>query len=187
MTKSEKHLEGGGVRLRAPEPEDLEVMFRLENSTDVWEMSNTTGPYSRFQLRQYIEQTQNDLFADRQLRLMIENEVAQVTGIIDVCYFDPLHSRAEVGIMVDKAYRRQGMGEKALSLLEGHCFRYLGIHQLFAYIAVKNLPCRKLFAACGYKESAVLKDWMYAGGEGYVDVLIVQKINEIQLSAGYCG
>lgn len=54
-------------------PEDLEVMFRFENATDVWEMSNTTGPYSRFQLKQYIEQTQNDLFADRQLRLMIEN------------------------------------------------------------------------------------------------------------------
>ena len=46
----------------------MEVMFRFENATDVWEMSNTTGPYSRFQLKQYIEQTQNDLFADRQLR-----------------------------------------------------------------------------------------------------------------------
>ena len=67
---SDRHFQGNGIRLRAPEPEDLEVMFRFENATDVWEMSNTTGPYSRFQLKQYIEQTQNDLFADRQLRLM---------------------------------------------------------------------------------------------------------------------
>lgn len=177
MIREEGCLEKEGIKLRAPEPEDLEVMFKFENSTEVWEMSNTTGPYSRFQLKQYIEQSQNDLFADRQLRLMIENEAGQVVGIMDVCYYDPLHNRAEVGIMVDKVYRRQGIGIKALSLLEKHCFHYLGIHQLFAYIAVGNLPCRRLFAACGYKESAVLKDWMHTWGGSYADVLIVQKIN----------
>lgn len=110
---SDRHFQGNGIRLRAPEPEDLEVMFRFENATDVWEMSNTTGPYSRFQLKQYIEQTQNDLFADRQLRLMIENGNRQVVGMVDVCSFDPLHNRAEVGIMVDKSCRRQGIGRNA--------------------------------------------------------------------------
>lgn len=174
---SDRHLQGNGIRLRAPEPEDLEVMFRFENSTDVWEVSNTTGPYSRFQLKQYISQTRNDLFADRQLRLMIEDDgTRRVVGIIDICSFDPLHNRAEVGIMVDREYRGRGIGAAALALLEEHCFGYLGIHQLFAYIAVENLPCRKLFAGCGYKESAVLKDWMHTFGGGYTDVLVVQKI-----------
>ena len=111
-------------------------------------------------MKQYIEQTQNDLFADRQLRLMIENGNRQV-----------------VGIMVDKSCRRQGIGRNALALLEEHCFRYLGIHQLFAYIAVENLPSRRLFAACGYKESAVLKEWAHTFGGGYTDVLVVQKLN----------
>ena len=134
---SDRHFQGNGIRLRAPEPEDLEVMFRFENATDVWEMSNTTGPYSRFQLKQYIEQTQNDLFADRQLRLMIENGNRQVVGIVDLCSFDPLHNRA----------------------------------------AVENLPSRRLFAACGYKESAVLKEWAHTFGGGYTDVLVVQKLN----------
>ena len=157
---SDRHFQGNGIRLRAPEPEDLEVMFRFENATDVWEMSNTTGPYSRFQLKQYIEQTQNDLFADRQLRLMIENGNRQVVGMVD-----------------DKSCRRQGIGRNALALLEEHCFRYLGIHQLFAYIAVENLPSRRLFAACGYKESAVLKEWAHTFGGGYTDVLVVQKLN----------
>lgn len=78
---SDRHFQGNGIRLRAPEPEDLEVMFRFENATDVWEMSNTTGPYSRFQLKQYIEQTQNDLFADRQLRLMIETGTGRWWGL----------------------------------------------------------------------------------------------------------
>ena len=173
---SDRHFQGNGIRLRAPEPEDLEVMFRFENATDVWEMSNTTGPYSRFQLKQYIEQTQNDCLPtpvtpdDRKRN-------RQVVGMVDVCSFDPLHNRAEVGIMVDKSCRRQGIGRNALALLEEHCFRYLGIHQLFAYIAVENLPSRRLFAACGYKESAVLKEWAHTFGGGYTDVLVVQKLN----------
>lgn len=170
-------LQRDGYMLRAPEPEDLEVMFCFENTSDLWEISNTTGPYSRFHLKQYIEETQNDLFVDRQLRLMVEKEGC-VIGIVDICNFDPLHSRAEVGIVIDKDYREKGIGSIALSLLEEHCFRYLGIHQLFAYIDFTNTPCRKLFKACGYQECGLLKDWMHAS-DGYRNVLLVQKINSI--------
>lgn len=170
-------LQRDGYVLRAPEPEDLECMFRFENTSDLWEISNTTGPYSRFQLKQYIEQTQNDLFVDRQLRLMIDKE-GVVKGIVDICNFDPLHSRAEVGIVIDKDYREKGIASIALSLLEEHCFHYLGIHQLFAYIDIANTPCRKLFKVCGYRECGLLKDWMHRSG-GYRDVLLVQKINKI--------
>ena len=31
---SDRHFQGNGIRLRAPEPEDLEVMFRFENATE---------------------------------------------------------------------------------------------------------------------------------------------------------
>ena len=144
-------------------------MFRFENIVDLWDISNTTGPYSRFHLKQYIEQTQNDLFTDRQLRLMIENSDRQVVGIVDICNFDPLHSRAEVGIVIDEAQRRKGIGRQALSLLESHCFHYLGIHQLFAYVDTANKPCRKLFTTCGYQECALLKDWMHTG-KGYREI-----------------
>ena len=168
--------EENGIKLRAPEPEDLDCMFRFENIVDLWDISNTTGPYSRFHLKQYIEQTQNDLFTDRQLRLMIENSDRQVVGIVDICNFDPLHSRAEVGIVIDEAQRRKGIGRQALFLLESHCFHYLGIHQLFAYVDTANKPCRKLFTTCGYQECALLKDWMHTG-KSYRDVIMLQKIN----------
>ena len=163
---SDRHFQGNGIRLRAPEPEDLEVMFRFENATDVWEMSNTTGPYSRFQLKQYIEQTQNDLFADRQLRLMIENGNRQVVGMVDVCSFDPLHNRAEVGIMVDKSCRRQGIGRNALALLEDTVSVIWEFISCLPISLWKTVPSRRLFAACGYKESAVLKEWAHTFGGG---------------------
>ena len=169
-------LQRNGCKLRAPEPEDLACMMQFENTTTLWELSNTTGPYSRFYLKQYIETNQNNLYEDKQLRLMIENPDKQVVGIIDLGNFDPFHHRAEVGIVIAASYQGQGIGELALSLLKEHSFDFLGIHQLYAYIDVTNEPCRKLFKKCGFEECAYLKDWMRTG-KTYRDVVMVQCIN----------
>lgn len=169
-------LQRNGYRLRAPEPEDLDCMMQFENTPALWEVSNTTGPYSRFQLKQYMETNQNNLYEDKQLRLMIENPDKQVVGIIDICNFDPFHNRAEVGIVIAPKHRAFGIGGLSLLLLIEHCFRYLGIRQLYAYIDADNEPCKKLFRKCGFEECAYLKEWMRTG-KHYRDVVMVQRIN----------
>lgn len=162
-------------RLRAPEPEDLEVMYRFENTPSLWEVSNATGPYSRFFLKRYIERNRNDLYTDRQLRLMVADEENRVAGIIDLFNFDPFHNRAEVGIVIAEECRNQGVGAWALNRLAEHCFELLGIHQLYAYIDMDNRASLRLFSACGFRECARLKDWMKRGDK-YKDVLLVQRI-----------
>lgn len=169
-------LQRNGYRLRAPEPEDLGCMMQFENMPALWEVSNTTGPYSRFQLKQYIETNQNNLYEDKQLRLMIENPDRKVVGIIDVCNFDPFHNRAEVGIVIAGSFQGKGVGELALRLLKEHCLDYLGIHQLYAYIDSDNEPCKRLFRKCGFGECARLKGWMRTGNR-YRDVIMVQCVN----------
>lgn len=169
-------LQKDGYRLRAPEPEDLDCMLQFENTPSLWEVSNATGPYSRFYLKQYISTNKNDLYTDGQLRLMIESPLKEVVGIIDLFNFDPFHNRAEVGIVIAENYRRQGIGKLALELLLVHSFHYLGIRQLYAYIDVTNEACRQLFHQCKFKECAYLKDWMRTG-TSYRDVVMVQRIN----------
>lgn len=169
-------LQKDGYRLRAPEPEDLDCMLQFENTPSLWEVSNATGPYSRFYLKQYIESNKNDLYADNQLRLMIESPEKKVVGIIDIFNFEPFHNRVEVGIVIADHSRRQGIGLLALELLTKHCFDYLGIHQLYAFIDVTNEACRRLFQKSGFEECALLKDWMRTG-KTYRDVVMVQRLN----------
>lgn len=169
-------LQKDGYRLRAPEPEDLDCMMQFENTPSLWEVSNATGPYSRFYLKQYIESNKNDLYADNQLRLMIESPEKEVVGIIDIFNFEPFHNRAEVGIVIADHSRRLGIGLLALELLTKHCFDYLGIHQLYAFIDVTNEACRRLFQKGGFEECALLKDWMRTG-KTYRDVVMVQRLN----------
>lgn len=166
------------IRLRAPEPEDLEVMLSFENEAELWELGTATGPYSRYQMKRYIAENQNDLFADGQLRLMMIRDTDEVAGMIDVFSFDARHSRVEVGLVVRKDLRGKGIGGMALALLESHCFGLLGLHQLYAYIPVGNTASRKLFAAAGYTECGILKDWIRVGNS-YQDVCLCQKINQL--------
>ena len=169
-------LQKDGYRLRAPEPEDLDCMMQFENTPSLWEVSNATGPYSRFYLKQYIESNKNDLYADNQLRLMIESPEKKVVGIIDIFNFEPFHNRVEVGIVIADHSRRQGIGLLALELLTKHCFDYLGIHQLYAFIDVTNEASRRLFQRCGFEECGYMKDWMRTG-KNYRDVVMVQRLS----------
>ena len=164
------------VRLRAPEPEDLEVMLAFENDESIWEQSSATGPYSRYQLKRFLSESQNDLFVDRQLRLMLTLPDGHVAGIVDLSSFDPRHNRAEIGIVIRKEFRRKGIGKKALAMLEQHSFRLLGIHQLYALVREDNAPSIALFRSCGYEKGGCLKAW-YRSGIGYKDVLVFQKLN----------
>ena len=49
------NLTGEQIVLRALEPEDLDFLYQLENDSSIWEVSNTTTPYSRFILKQYLD------------------------------------------------------------------------------------------------------------------------------------
>ena len=43
-------LETDSVRLRALEPEDIDVLYKWENDTRIWKMSNTVAPFSKYVL-----------------------------------------------------------------------------------------------------------------------------------------
>ena len=122
------------VRLRAMEPEDLEVMYAMENDSQTWDVTNFTVPYSRFVLKQYIENSECDMFADRQLRMMIVRaEDDALIGTIDITEFSPMHARGEVGIAIRKEYQGNGYAKEALRLLCDYVFSFL-------YLASPDVP-----------------------------------------------
>lgn len=55
LAMNKSYFRSERVRLRAMEPEDLEVMYEMENDPEMWDVTNFTVPYSKFILKQYIE------------------------------------------------------------------------------------------------------------------------------------
>ncbi|WP_294825030.1 GNAT family protein [uncultured Flavobacterium sp.] len=155
-------LTGNTLYLRALEPEDLEFIYRLENNESVWEVSNTQTPYSKFLIRQYLENAHQDIYEAKQLRLAIcKKENFEAIGLIDIFDFDPVNQRAGVGIIIeDASNRNSGVGKEALGLLIEYTFRKLQLHQLYANIDPANVASISLFANFGFQLTGVKKDWV---------------------------
>ena len=71
------------------EPEDLDLLYEVENNPALWGLGITNVPYSRYVLHDYLSQSSGDIYVDKQVRLMIENTLGQVVGMIDLTTFDP--------------------------------------------------------------------------------------------------
>lgn len=171
------YLNNEQIYLRAAEPEDLDIMYDMENDPSSWDVSCFNVPYSRYVLKQYIQASQSDIFADKQLRLMIINrQDNRVAGTIDLTDFVPMHGRAGVGIAVRNEFRQQGIARQALELLVSYSFEFLHLRQLYVYVSVRNEASRKLFCSCGFTQTGILKDWLRVK-EGYEDVFFMQLIN----------
>jgi diamine N-acetyltransferase len=141
----------------------------------LWAWGSTLAPYSRYDLKQYILSAK-DLYESKQLRLMIDlKSERKAVGMIDLYDYDPFHQRAAVSMLIDRSYQRKGIGREALVLLCDYSFLFLKLHQLYAFIPVKNEPSKQLFLRTGFKEQGLLPDWLHVTNK-YEDVLIVSLI-----------
>jgi diamine N-acetyltransferase len=171
-------LKDSEILLRAVEPEDLEFLYECENNPEIWHLSNTLSPYSRFVLKQYIADSQNDIFTNKQLRLIIcpNFEPERPLGAIDLFDIDPHHHRAGIGIVIHyNSERQKGYANRALNLLIGYCFNFLHLHQLYCTTTPDNFASIKLFSQNGFVECGRKKEWLY-NGSGYVDEIMFQLI-----------
>jgi diamine N-acetyltransferase len=172
-------LKGEKVYLRALEPDDLDYLYSVENDEEFWEVSSTHAPFSRYVLRQYLENAHRDLYEVKQLRLVIcEAGDDSPAGFIDLFDLEPKHNRAAVGILIrNHNSRKKGFGFEALELLCNYCFTHLGLHQIYANVGAENTSSKLLFEKAGFACTARKKDWVRVNGS-YKDELIYQLINK---------
>lgn len=169
-------LSNNSIRLRALEVEDLEMLYLWENDTSLWQYGNNMAPFSRKVLLDYINNYDGDIFRSLQLRFMIVSVATDTpVGMIDLYDFDAINRRAGVGIMVDSAHRNKGYAGEALALLCRYCYSRLGMHQLYAMVAVDNIPSIALFHGCNFKTCGKLRSWQRQG-ESYTDAYILQRL-----------
>ena len=168
------------IRLRAVEPEDLELLYEWENNQSYWSISNTITPFSRYNLKQYIENSHKNIYETGQLRLMIDHiDDKKTIGTIDVFEFDPFHKRAGIGILIAyECYRKKGFASMSLTCLLNYCFEILKLHQVFCNIISNNAESIDLFMKQGFVKSGTKKDWIKTD-DGYIDEFMFQLINKI--------
>ena len=169
------NIEGRICRLRALEPADLDAMYGWENDTNVWRVSGTLAPFSRHVLSRLIDEQQFDIYATRQMRLVVESQHGELVGAVDLFEFDPQNLRAGVGVVIDASHRRQGYALDALSALEWYAREVLHLRQLWCSVTEDNAASQNLFSRAGYVECGRRKCW-YLIPDGALDEILFQKV-----------
>lgn len=160
------------ITLRKLEPSDLPFLYQWENDASSWPDGSIHNPLSQQDLRDYIASTTGDIYADRQLRLIIEEDGATV-GCIDLFDFDVRNRKAALGMYVAPDARGRGVGRQALQLMEEYAFGQLQLRLLYAIIATDNAPCSRLYRQAGYTPSSPLNAWTLES-----DAIVWQKTHE---------
>jgi len=170
------HLKYGKITLRALEPEDIDLLYQWENNMEIWEVSNTKVPFSKYILAEFLKESAKDIYTLKQLRLIIQNEKKEPVGAVDLFDFDPFHLRAGVGILIhNKNEREKGFASDALTVLSNYAVNVLGLKQLYANISAENQASVQLFEKAGFEKGGIKKEWIKIR-DGWKDELFYQKI-----------
>ncbi len=154
------------IVLRALEPSDLDFLYKLENDESVWEISNTSTPYSRHILNQYLNNSHQDIYSAKQVRLVITlASDGRSIGFVDLFDFDPKHQRVGLGIVIfDEADRGKGYASQSIEMICSYAFTHLNVYQLYANVTGDNERSIELFKKVGFLQTGIKKDWIYSEG-----------------------
>ncbi|SDX52490.1 diamine N-acetyltransferase [Lutibacter oricola] len=155
-------LQGKNISLRALEPTDLDFLFSTENNELFWEVSSTQLPFSKYILKNYIENAHLDIYETKQYRFVICNANNTPVGLIDLFDFNPQHFRVGIGILILPEYQQQNYGSKSLELVIDYAFTYLNVHQIYANIASTNKKSIALFEKFNFAKVGEKKDWIFS-------------------------
>lgn len=168
-------MKAHNIRLRALESADLELLYLWENDPEIWRVSETISPLSRERLAALIRDQVYDLYATRQMRLMIDVDDVAV-GCVDLFNFEPLHRRFGVGILIyAEEHRRKGYAREAIEQVKDYARNTLDLKQIWVNIDEDNPASIALFESCGFVLSARRKEWINRAGK-FIDELEYQYI-----------
>ena len=121
--------------MRALEPEDWKLLYQWENDMKNWPVSQTLAPYSKYVLQEFIKSSNNNVFVDKQLRLMVEKTSTDETiGVLDFFEMDALHKRVGIGILIGESFRHCGYALETLQLAKTLAFETWNVHQIFCHV-----------------------------------------------------
>jgi len=165
------------LKYRALEPEDVMLLYTWENDLEINQVSLSKVPFSKYILEQYIAQAHLDIQQAGQFRFILEDELKNAVGCVDLFDYDAINRRAAIGIIVDKEYRSKGYASEAIELMKDYAFNSLGMHQLHCSVGVDNHASLKLFKVAGFEQIGIRKDWSFRGGS-FTDVVEFQFLNK---------
>ena len=151
-------LNGKNILLRSLKISDLSFLKHIENNKSNWIYGSENVKYSDSDLINFIINSKQNIKKSKQLRFVIDKYGPSI-GFVDL--YDYKEFTANIGIIIDKEYRRNGFGKEALNLISYYAFSSLKINKLYAMVHLKNQSSTSLFKSSGFKLFKTQKQFQY--------------------------
>jgi diamine N-acetyltransferase len=140
------------VDLRVVNSEDLELVLKWENNPEFWPYSATSGPFTREEVLQFIDEC-NHLENHKQCRFLIISDFQdEPIGALDIFEFDAAQKTAGIGILIaEDKNRRKGIAKEAILHLATREDIKRKIRLLWCIVHCDNDRSLRLFEACDFQ------------------------------------
>jgi RimJ/RimL family protein N-acetyltransferase len=99
------------------------------------------------------------------VRLAIETEMmGEHVGNVSLVNIDPIVRDAHFHIFLDKSVRGKGLGFEATWCMLRHGFDDLNLNRVSLEVLEVNIPARRIYERCGFKEEGLRRDAAFKNG-----------------------
>lgn len=165
------NLKGKATLLRAPGPQDAELLNRWANDGDLWHwLIGWHFPYSMASTRQWIDRPAG---TDRSV-WCVEGEGVGLAGTITLDGIDWKNRSAILSMMVgDPAARGTGLALDASVALLRYAFEELGLNRIEGHVLAYNERSLGLYEGkVGFRREGVRRQAVHKGGQ-FHDVVVL--------------
>jgi RimJ/RimL family protein N-acetyltransferase len=158
-------LDGRAVRLRPPEPRDLERIFAWYNDPEI------VAPFDRFSVDAFEEFARSVEAAPKDPvslapRFVVETKVPEeLVGVVGHYRPHPVLQFVDVWYVLGRREARgRGLGHEAVGLLVDHLFETEPVERLGATCDLENVPSARLLEGLGFRREGTLRSALFHHG-----------------------
>lgn len=156
------------IELRVLEKNDLEFIHQLNNNADIMSYWFDESYKSMSQL----EKTYEKSIDDKDARQFIIEKNNERLGYVALFSIDPIHRKAEFGIMIDPKHQGHGYASVATHLAIDYAFSTLNLNKLYLVVDRINKKAIHVYEKMGFEMEALLKEEYFVNGS-FHDVSIM--------------
>ncbi|HET9956601.1 MAG TPA: GNAT family protein [Polyangiaceae bacterium] len=153
----------GDVRLRLPEPSDIDALYRIKNDPELAALLGGHGRgYSRADLADWISSHRSR--RDEVLWVVVDSASEQCIGHVGLYCIDHRVRKAEFGILLERGSWGRGLGRRLTSFAIEYGFRELALSRIELNLLASNARALKTYLACGFVEEGRLRRAQFKNG-----------------------
>jgi len=113
----------------------------------------------------YLEKMYEKSIENKDVRQFIIKKGDEKIGYVGIYSIDPIHRKAEFGIMIDPKHQGYGYASTATRLAIDYAFATLNLHKLYLIVDCINEKAIHVYEKMGFKVEGVLREEYFVNGK----------------------